>query len=141
MLVSVPLSMLRGPAVDSMVGRSEEENGRAVVATAALTEVTRSLEVVDFEKLLSDLSAAFIRVAVEEIDREIERWLLRIVFAVDVDRGTVMFIDPVDDTLIVTHQVARGGGGYSRHGFRRQGELSLVHSEDSLRRIARVVAA
>src|SRR5271168_518367 len=92
-----------------MVGRSEEENGRAVGATASPAEVTRGPEVVDFEKLLADLSAAFVRVAVEEIDREIERWLLRIVLAMAVDRGTFMFIDTVDGTLIVTHQVAREG--------------------------------
>ena len=96
--------------MNSMVGPSEETtNGGAVVAAASPTTVTRNPEVVDFEKLLSDLSTAFIRVAVEEIDREIERWLLRIVLAMDVDRGTVMFIDPVDGTLIVTHQVAREG--------------------------------
>jgi signal transduction histidine kinase len=92
-----------------MVGRSEEENGRAVGATASPTEVTRSLEVVDFEKLLADLSAAFIRVSVEEIDREIERWLERIVLAMDVDRSTVLQIDVADGGLYVTHQWARDG--------------------------------
>jgi signal transduction histidine kinase len=92
-----------------MVGRSEEENGSAVVATAARTEVTRGPEVVDFEKLLGDLSASFIRASVEEIDSEIERWLLQIVLAMDVDRSTVFYIDPVDGTLSVTHQVAREG--------------------------------
>jgi hypothetical protein len=45
-----------------MVGRSQEtENGGAVIATASPNEVTQKPEVVDFEKLLSDLSAAFIR--------------------------------------------------------------------------------
>ena len=64
--------MLRGPAVNSMVGHSEEENGCTVAATASPTEVTRSPEGADFEKLLSNLSAAFIRVSVEEIDGEDE---------------------------------------------------------------------
>jgi len=86
-----PPAMLPGPAVNSMVGRSEEENGRAVVAAASPTEVTRNPEVVDFENLLGDLSAAFVRVSVEEIDDEMERWLHRIVVAMDVDRGNVAF--------------------------------------------------
>src|SRR5260370_40969557 len=93
-----------------MVSRSEEENSGAVVATTSLGAVTRSPELVDFEKLLGDLSASFIRASVEEIDGEIERWLQRIVLALEVDRGTVMFIDPVDGTLIVKHQVAREWG-------------------------------
>jgi signal transduction histidine kinase len=107
--VSVPLSMLLGPAVNSMIGRSEEENGRAVVATASPAEVTRNPEGADFEKLLGDLSAAFIRVSVEEIDREIERSLQRIVLAMDVDRSTVLQVNPADGDLYVTHQWAREG--------------------------------
>jgi signal transduction histidine kinase len=92
-----------------MVGRSEEENGRSVVATAAPTEVTRSLEVVDFEKLLSDLSASFIRVSVEEVDAEIERWLRLIVLAMNIDRSTVVQVDPADGLIYTTHQWARDG--------------------------------
>jgi hypothetical protein len=30
---------------------------------------------VDFEELLSDLSAAFVSVSVDQLDNEIERWL------------------------------------------------------------------
>src|SRR5277367_4653198 len=101
--------MLRGPAVNSMVGHSEEENGRAVVATASPTEVTRSLQVVDFEKLLADLSATFVRVSVEEIDSEIEGYLQRIVRAMDVDRSTIVQINPADGGLYATHQWAREG--------------------------------
>jgi hypothetical protein len=41
-----------------MAGREGTENGGATTASPA--EVTRSPEVGDFEKLLSDLSAAFI---------------------------------------------------------------------------------
>jgi signal transduction histidine kinase len=92
-----------------MVGRSEEENGCAVVATASPAEVTRSLEVVDFEKLLADLSTAFVRVSVEDIDGEIERWLQQIVLAMDVDRSTVVQLDSADGGLYSTHQWAREG--------------------------------
>lgn len=35
----------------------------------------------NFEELLSNLSAAFVRVSVDEVDNEIERWLERIVLA------------------------------------------------------------
>jgi hypothetical protein len=93
-----------------MVGRFQEtENGGAAIATASPNEVTQKPEVVDFEKLLGDLSAAFIRVSVEEIDREIDRWLQRIVLALDVDRGTVIQLEGADGALFVTHQWARQG--------------------------------
>ena len=62
----------------------------------------------DFERLLSALSAAFIRVSVEEIDNEIERWLQRIVLALHMDRGTVGQLDQ-GGALCVTHQWARAG--------------------------------
>jgi len=101
-----------------MVGRSEEENGRAVVATASPTEVPRSMEVVDFEKLLGDLSASFIRASVEEIDGEIERWLQRIVLALDVDRSTVVQLDSADGGLYSTHQWAREGVSAPDRGLR-----------------------
>ncbi len=92
-----------------MASRSEEENSGAVVATTSLGAVTRSPELVDFEKLLADLSASFIRASVEEIDAEIERWLQQVVLAMDLDRGTVGQLDPVEGALYVTHQWAREG--------------------------------
>jgi signal transduction histidine kinase len=109
---------LRGPAVNSMVGRSEEENGRAVVATVAPSELARGPEVVDFENLLGDLSAAFVRVSVEEIDNEIERWLERIVLALNVDRSTVVQVDPGNGALYSTHQWAREGVSTPDRGIR-----------------------
>jgi len=92
-----------------MVGRSEEENGRSVGATTPPAEVTRGPEVVDFERLLADLSAAFVRTSVEDIDREIENWLQRIVLALDVDRSTVVQVDRADGVIYSTHQWAREG--------------------------------
>ena len=62
----------------------------------------------NFEKFLSDLSASFVRVAVEEIDHEIQRWLQRIVLAMDLDRGTLAQFD-ADGSMCVTHQWAREG--------------------------------
>lgn len=79
------------------------------VATTRSEEVTQRSEVADFEKLLSDLSAALVRVPVAEIDNEIELWLQRIVLAMDVDRGNVLQVDPVDGRIYVTHQWGRPG--------------------------------
>ena len=62
----------------------------------------------NFEKLLADLSASFVRVSVEEIDREIERWIQRIVLAMDLDRGTLAQLEG-DGSMCVTHQWAREG--------------------------------
>ena len=64
---------------------------------------------IDFEELLGDLSAAFVRVSVDEIDREIERWLERIVLAMGVDRSTVVQVAPQNRVLYITHQWARRG--------------------------------
>ena len=63
----------------------------------------------DFEELLSDLSAAFVRVSVDEIDNEVERCLERVVLAMGIDRSTVIQIDRGDGAIYVTHQFAREG--------------------------------
>jgi signal transduction histidine kinase len=71
----------------------------------------------DFEALLSDLSAAFVRVSVDQIDNEIERWLERIVLAMGVDRSTVIQLDPQNKILYVTHQWARKGVSTPQRGL------------------------
>jgi signal transduction histidine kinase len=76
---------------------------------ASTKESAQSTEVVDFEKLLSDLSATFVRVPVEQIDREIDRWLEHIVLAMDVDRSTVVQVEFTDGLIYTTHQWAREG--------------------------------
>lgn len=63
----------------------------------------------DFEKLLSDLSTAFIRVAADQIDAEIERWLLHMVLALGVDLGTVAQLEPAEGAFYLTHQAAQKG--------------------------------
>ncbi len=90
-----------------MVSRSGDENGRPAVATVSPAEITPYSELVDFEKLLADLSAAFIRVSAEEVDAEIERWLELIVLAMNIDRSTVVQVDPADGLIYSTHQWAR----------------------------------
>jgi len=85
-----------------------EKGGNLELATASFTEPSSGSEGVDFEKLLSALSAAFIRVSVEEIDSEIELWLQKVVLALRMDRGTVAQLDP-NGALYVTHQWACPG--------------------------------
>ena len=92
-----------------MSSRPEEENGRAMVAAVSPAEVARNSELADFEKLLADLSAAFIRVSAEEVDAEIERWLQLIVLAMNIDRSTVVQVDSADRAFYTTHQWARPG--------------------------------
>ena len=59
---------------------------------------------VDFEQLLGDLSAAFVRVSVDQIDDEIERWLERVVLAIGVDRSLVVQLDARSRLLYITHE-------------------------------------
>jgi signal transduction histidine kinase len=65
----------------------------------------------DFETLLSDLSATFVRISVDQIDSEIDQWLERIVLAMGIDRSTVIQIDPRDEAIYATHQWARASVG------------------------------
>jgi signal transduction histidine kinase len=98
----------------------ETEKAGAVLAISSPAEVTRNSEVVDFEELLGDLSAAFIRVSVEEVDAEIERWLQSIVLAMNIDRSTVVQVDPADGLIYTTHQWAREGLDAPDRGRRAQ---------------------
>ncbi|MGA6971092.1 MAG: hypothetical protein WBY93_05635 [Candidatus Binatus sp.] len=91
-----------------MANRAEEFNGTKTAAGSP-AKSTRDQQVADFEKLLSDLSATFIRVSVEQVDAEIERWLQLIVLAMEVDRGNVVQFDHSEGIFYVTHQWARPG--------------------------------
>jgi hypothetical protein len=44
---------------------------------------------IDFEELLGDLSSSFVRISIEEIDSEIERWLEKIALTMGADRSSV----------------------------------------------------
>ncbi len=61
-----------------------------------------------FESLLVELSAAFVNVPAAEVDREIERWLQRIVEFLDIDRSTIAQLSE-DGLLRLTHSWAREG--------------------------------
>jgi signal transduction histidine kinase len=97
-----------------------EHNVIAKAAAVSRDEVTGNPEAVDFEKLLADLSAAFIRVSVEEVDAEIERWLQLIVLGMNIDRSTVVQVDPADGLIYTTHQWAREGLDAPERGRRVQ---------------------
>ncbi len=96
---------------NTMAGSSQksEKVGRTSPETASPPHLRRNSEVADFEKLLGDLSAAFICASAEEVDSEIERWLERMVLSLDVDRGTVSQFDGSDGGFYITHQWAREG--------------------------------
>jgi signal transduction histidine kinase len=56
-----------------------------------------------FEQLVIGLAVALIRVAVDEIDNEVNRWLERIVLTLGLDRSTVAEIRPTDGWACFTH--------------------------------------
>jgi PAS domain S-box-containing protein len=62
-----------------------------------------------FETLLTELSAAFVNVPAGEVDREIERWLGRIVEFLGIERGTVAQFDDDAEDLVITHSWTRPG--------------------------------
>jgi len=103
--------------MNRMANRAEEFNGTKAAA-GALAEFARDPHVADFEKLLSDLSASFIRVSAEEVDAEIDRWLQLIVLAMNIDRSTVVQFEHSERTFYVTHQWAREGLAAPERGRR-----------------------
>jgi formate hydrogenlyase transcriptional activator len=66
-------------------------------------------ELLKFEALLSELSAAFINIPVDEVDRKIEQGLQKIVEFMSFDRCTLWQISPVDGSHIQTHSYAVPG--------------------------------
>jgi GAF domain-containing protein len=66
-------------------------------------------EVSNFENILAEISTAFVRVRAHQISFETERWLRRIVLALDIDRATVGQLGTADGRLYATHQWARAG--------------------------------
>ena len=66
-------------------------------------------ELLKFEALLSDLSAAFINIPVSEVDRKIELGLQNIVEFLGFDRSTIWQFSPDDGRLHRTHSYALPG--------------------------------
>ena len=59
---------------------------------------------IDFEELLGDLSSSFVRISIEEIDSEVERWLEKIALTMGADRSSVFQMDPDGGGVCVTQQ-------------------------------------
>ena len=123
-----------------------QSNSEPVVASRTVPPETvfPARESADFESLLSELSAAFVRVSVDKIDTEIERWLERIVLAMGLDRSTVYRVDG-GGLFWCTHQWARPGIGTQDRGRRyaakdapwliskiRSGEIVVISRMDDL---------
>jgi transcriptional regulator with GAF, ATPase, and Fis domain len=66
-------------------------------------------ELLKFEALLSDLSAAFINIPVSEVDRKIEQGLQKIVEFLGFDRSSIWQFSPDDRRLHLTHSYALPG--------------------------------
>ncbi len=72
-------------------------------------DVVQNYAALQFDKLLSEASAAFIRVLAGEIDSEIERWLQRLAVALGIHKVTLVQPDPTDGQLKATHQWVQRG--------------------------------
>jgi len=66
-------------------------------------------ELVQFEKLISDLAATFVNLPVSQVDKEIERGLELMVDFLGADRGTISQFSEDRETLNVTHCFMRPG--------------------------------
>lgn len=66
-------------------------------------------DLLKFEALLADLSAAFINVPVSEVDAKIEQGLHKIVDFLGFDRSTVWRVDPDSGRMICVHSYALPG--------------------------------
>ncbi len=64
-------------------------------------------ELLRFETLLTDLSASFVSVAPEEVDREIERWLRRMVEFLDIERSILFQFSDEEKDFRITHSYAK----------------------------------
>ncbi len=73
-------------------------------------ELTERLqEQLRFETVLSDLSARFINLPADQVDREIEGALRRLVESLGLDRSTLVQLSEDEKTLVVTHGWAAPG--------------------------------
>ncbi len=89
-------------------------------------------ELVRFESLVGELSAAMARVSADAVDREIETWLGKICQALDLDRSAVYERDAPDEPVRTTHTWLRAGlPPFPRHydpekAFPRSTELVMA---------------
>jgi transcriptional regulator with GAF, ATPase, and Fis domain len=99
-------------AADMLTNLSPAQRGSAPCActNGALGDVAELPQLIHqfeerlrFETVLSDLSARFINLPADQVDREIEGALKRLVEAVGLERGTLAQLADDGQTLVVTH--------------------------------------
>jgi hypothetical protein len=83
------------------------KKGEFLTQIATAPQPSSFEELGGFEALVVDLAGSFVRVTVEQIDAEINRWLKRIVIALGLDRSTIAQINPVTGWASFTHGWAR----------------------------------
>ncbi|MDM0002627.1 ATP-binding protein [Variovorax sp. J22P240] len=79
------------------------------VGVASLPVHAALQEQLSFERLLSELSVAFISLAARDIDRAIDQALAQVVFALGIDRSTLNRLFPLTGRAEVTHSFAIEG--------------------------------
>jgi formate hydrogenlyase transcriptional activator len=92
-----------------MVARDKKtrKSGRLVATESESANL--SISDVQFEKLVGEISAGLIRVTVDEIDNEVERWLGRVVLVMGIERSTIVQVDLNDGAIYTTHQWGKAG--------------------------------
>jgi signal transduction histidine kinase len=66
-------------------------------------------ELLEFEKLLSEISAAFVNIPAGKVDHQISRWLEKLVKFLHVDRGAIYEFKDGESTLAISHCFAASG--------------------------------
>ncbi len=83
------------------------------IAVREVTERQRAEEALAerlrFETLLAELSAAFVNVPADEVDREIERWLRRMVEFLGIERSILFQFTAEEGDFRITHSYAKAG--------------------------------
>ncbi len=75
-----------------------------------ISQLSENLRVrLDFESLVSELSARFVSMSPDSVDKEIEHALLRIAEFYDVDRCLLWKVRPGKDAVKITHMAVRDG--------------------------------
>jgi hypothetical protein len=84
--------------------RRRRSSARQVVDSAA-----DASEALEFEDLLAELSATFVRLPPEQVDQELTQWLQRIGLFLKIDRSGITQVNPANGEVQITHQWAREG--------------------------------
>ena len=82
---------------------------RPLLGVRADTVRHGSRESTGFEEFLREILAIFVRCRAIDIDREIERWMARMVAELEVDRSNLFQVDNPAGTLLNTHHWSRPG--------------------------------